>query len=256
MIIRRRLQELRVSRIIMLTAIALLLAGPVALGQEPAPAAAQDAAQAPGKSGLFTTETGALHPMVWVLALMIAAFSIVLVFLIMYFIVPMKNSPGKYFVKAKREKKPVIFLDAGKFWRCVVCEQKVGEEKAQIFRNGQDIIKGGQGMKYCEGVLVGVAEDFRSLLVNIGLIDLMDGINKKKWEPTELEDKLKIITENLKRDLGFTDDIKTLEEKLTADVVDIRADYDAKREKIILEHTVEPKKEHGADAAAEGDGSE
>lgn len=188
----------------------------------------------------------ALNIWIWVTAGLTAAFSIVFVWMILYFLVPMKNSPGRHFVKAKREKKPIVFLDAGKYWKCVIGKDKVGEEKAQVIRSGQNIIKGSQGLKYCEGVMVGVAEDFRSLLVNIGIIDLMEIINKKGWDPKAVQERLTEIADNLKKDLGFTDEIKKLDDELKEDIKAINVKYGNERAEIITNYRA-PDKEvtHG-----------
>ena len=167
----------------------------------------------------MTTETGALNPLVWVVAIMVAVFSILFVFMLVWFIIPARGSPAKHFIKGKREKKPVFFLDAGKFFKCVVGDQKVGKEKAQVWRNGQDIIKGGQGMKFCESVLMGVGEDFRSLTVNVGIVDLMELIEAKGWNAEEVKTKLKSLEDQLKKDLGLTDELKALKEKYTTEQV-------------------------------------
>ena len=65
-----------------------------------------------------------------------AAFVIMFVFMIVWFIWPANTSPARHFIKARREKKPVFILDAGKFFKCVVGEHKVGDEKAEVWRNG------------------------------------------------------------------------------------------------------------------------
>jgi hypothetical protein len=175
---------------------------------------------------------------IWVTAGVVSAFSIVFVWMIFYFLVPMKNSPARHFVKAKRDKKPIFLLDAGKIWRCVVGDQKIGSEKAQIFRHGQDIIKGDQGLKYCEGVMIGVAEDFRSLLVNVGIVDLMDMINKKDWEPSEIQERLNKIAENLKKDLGFTDEFQALEADYNRDIKAINDKFGYERAGLIKNYRV------------------
>jgi len=193
-----------------------------------------------GIAGIFFSEAGGIHPLVWVLAIMIAAFSIVIVWIIMYFLLPMKNSPARHVVKAKRDRKPVFFLDDGKFFRCIVGDHPVGEEKAQVFRHGQDIVKGGEGMKYCEGVLMGIGEDFRSLTVNVGIIDLMEMIETKGWDAAEVKEKLEKLAEQLKSDLGLRDELKDAKAKHQKDQEEINADFDSRRAELIEEHTVPP----------------
>lgn len=205
---------------------------------EPAAAAAAAAEPTTGIFSIFTSANGGLHPLVWVVAILVAAFAIMFVFLLVWFIIPARGSPARHFIKGKREKKPVFFLDAGKFFKCVVGDHPVGKEKAQVWRNGQDIIKGGQGMKYCEGVLTGVGEDFRSLTVNVGIIDLMELIEAKGWKTDEVEQKLKSLEDQLKKDLGLTDELKDIKDKYEKDQTEINAKYDAERDELIKEHMI------------------
>ncbi|MCX6817727.1 MAG: hypothetical protein NTU57_02625 [Candidatus Aenigmarchaeota archaeon] len=176
----------------------------------------------------------------WITFIVVAVFSVLFVIVIMYFILPMRSSPAKHFVKAKRENRPVFFLDAGKYFRCVVGKDKNNEGPADIYRSakGRDYIKGGLGLKYCEGVLVGVAEDFRSLTTNIGVIDLMEMIVAKKWDPEEAKKKLDEISKHLKEDLGIKDEFMDLDEKNKAALKEVTEKFDALREKILKEHAV------------------
>lgn len=194
----------------------------------------------------------ALNIWIWVTAIVVAMFSIVFVWMIMYFLIPMKNSPARHFVKAKRDKKPIVLLDAGKYWRCVIGKDKVGEEKAQIIRSGQDVIKGSQGLKFCEGVMLGVAEDFRSLLVNIGIIDLMEMINKKGWNQKDVQERLTTIADNIKKDLGFTDEIQELDNNLKEDIKEINVKYGNERADILRNYRM-PDKEETHDRAESSD---
>jgi len=207
-----------------------------------------------GIAGIFFAESGGIHPLVWILAIMIAAFSIVIVWIIMYFLLPMKNSPARHIVKAKRERKPAFFLDDGKFFRCVVGDHQVGEEKAQVFRHGQDIVKGGEGMKYCEGVLMGIGEDFRSLTVNVGIIDLMELIETKGWDADEVKSKLEKLADKLKEDLGLKDELKDVNEKYAKERAEVNAEYDNRRNTLIEQHEVpeapEPPEKDEEDGAA------
>lgn len=195
---------------------------------------------AEGIAGIFLNANGGLHPLTWVVAILVAAFSIMFVFILVWFIIPAKNSPARHFIKAKREKKPVFFLDAGKFFKGVVCDHKVGEEKAQVFRHGQDIIKGGEGMKYCEGVLMGIGEDFRSLTANVAIIDLMEMIEAKGWDSNTVSEKLKKLESQLKDDLGLKDELKARTDKHHKDLAEINAKFDARRDELVAAFAVPP----------------
>jgi len=167
----------------------------------------------------------------------VAGFSIFTVYLIMHFISPIRNSPAKYFVKAKRENRPLVILDAGKYWKFVVGDKKSGEEKAEIIRDyrGTDIVKSGNigGMKYGEGVLMGVGEDFRALVGNLGCIDLMEMIESKGWDTEEVKKKLETIEDNLKKDLGYKDEVKEMQDAYIKRRAEIAASYNSRIEHII-----------------------
>lgn len=175
------------------------------------------------------TGTGVGLPIwIFIVAGLVAAFVIIFVWMIYHFIWPMRNSFARHIVKAKRENKPVLFLDGGKFFRCIVPETKVGDEKAQIYRSGQDVIKAGSvgGMKYCEGVLMGVGEEFRSLIANVAIIDLMDMLKKKDWDSEEVNRLLKKLSEDLRIELGYVDGGKILQERYKDRVAEINSRYD------------------------------
>jgi hypothetical protein len=171
----------------------------------------------------------------WTTIISVSGFSIILVWVIMHFINPMRNSFARHIVKARRENRPVVFVDAGKYFKTIVGEQKTGTEEAQVIRDGINIIKAGNvgGMKYNEGVLMGVAEDFRSLIANVGILDLMEMIEAKGWDPEEVKNRLQILEEYLKKDLGFTDDVKEIKERFVKASAEINARYNAEAEKVI-----------------------
>lgn len=175
------------------------------------------------------TGTGIGLPIwIFIVAGVIAVFVIIFVWMIYHFIWPMRNSFARHIVKAKREGKPVLFLDGGKFFRCLIPDTKVGDEKAQIYRAGQDVIKAGSvgGMKYCEGVLMGVGEEFRSLIANVAVIDLMDMLKRKDWDGDEVNKLLKKLSEDLRIELGYVDGGKILQDRYSEKLNEINARYD------------------------------
>lgn len=171
----------------------------------------------------------------WLFIISVSAFSIVFVWIILHFINPMKNSFARHIVKARRENKPVAILDAGKYFKVIVGEKKVGQEEFQIIRDGINVVKAGNvgGMKYCEGVLMGVGEDFRSLIANVAIVDLMELVEAKDWNPEEIKARLNKLEEYLKRDLGFTDDVKDVKQTFIRRVAEINARYNAQIEQVI-----------------------
>lgn len=184
----------------------------------------------------------ALDILTWIFAGGFAMCAILVVWLILGYIWPLRNSPGKYFVKAKKERKPIIIADTGKFFRFIVGDEKVGEEKNQVIRQGMDLIKIANtgGLKYAEGnVLMGVAEDFRSLVVNVGIMDLMEAINRKGWDMDKVNELLTELTKNIKIDLGYVDGGQEIREEYEKDIAEINAHYDAAIQQ--LQREVNPK---------------
>ena len=104
-------------------------------------------------------------------------------------------------------------------------------------------------MKYCQGVLMGVGEDFRSLTSNVGIIDLMELIDAKDWDSAEVDKKLKDLEGQLKKDLGLTDELMDEKEKSDKEQLETNAKYDAERDELIAEHTLpdEPEKKEAED---------
>ena len=189
----------------------------------------------------------ALDIWIWITAIVTAGFSIFITFLLYWIVIPARGSFARHVIKARRDNKPIFFLDNGKFFRCVIGEDKQSSASTEVYRDkdGKNIIKGGQGMKYCEGVLMGIAEDFRSLTVNIGILDLLEGIVAKKWDGTELEERLNKLTEKLKQDLGVTDEFKDLEDRRKASLDKLVKTFDAQRAEIIKLHKITEAEDHG-----------
>lgn len=124
----------------------------------------------------------------------VAGFSLTIVFLIMYFIKPALDTPARFFIEARRKKKPVYILDAGKMWKFVVPEYvdmkyaKKGNEI--IFRGDTNAEKMAYG-----GVLVGVGENERSLLVAGNTAEMIARLKEKGVDA----DKLKEILDEIKK---------------------------------------------------------
>lgn len=171
----------------------------------------------------------ALDILVWVFAGAFAACAIIVVYLIFAFIMPIKNSPGKYFVKAKRERKPIIIADTGKFFRFIVGDEKIGEEKNQVIRQGTDMIKIPNigGLKYAEGnVLMGVAEDFRAMVTNVAITDLLQYINTNGWDTEKVNKMITELTTNLKIDLGYINGGEEARKQYEEDIAMINSQFD------------------------------
>lgn len=177
----------------------------------------------------------AIDILTWVFAGGFAAVAIAFVYVIVAFIVPMRSTPAKHFVKAKREKRHVIILDAGKHFRFVVGDDKVGQEKNQVIRTGEDMIKVPNvgGLKYTEGnILMGIGEDFRNMITNTAIMDLMEALNRKGWDTEKVEALLTDLAANLKIDLGYVNGGEKIREQYEEDVAQINAQYDAAVERL------------------------
>lgn len=188
----------------------------------------------------------ALDILTWIFAGGFAACAIIVVYLILGIIWPVYTSPGKYFMRAKKGRKPIIITDTGKYFRFVVGDEKIGQEKNQVIRCGTDMIKipNVGGLKYSEGnVLMGVAEDFRAMVTNVAVIDLMEAINRKGWDMDKVNELLTELTTNLKIDLGYVDGGEKIREKYEEDIAVINSHYDAAVERI--KAPVNPE-DHGA----------
>ena len=199
---------------------------------------------------LFTTAAGSLHPLVWVLAIMTAAFVIMFVWIILHFIWPMATSPGKHFVKARRDKKPVFILDDGPIYRIVIGHDKA-EKNSEILRAGEgsDVIRKGPGsLKYCEGVLMGVGENFRSFLANLAIIDLIEIMNEKGWNVEEVKTRIEKLQDHLKKDLGLTDKFDDLKKEKAEAIDKLEKKLEAARAAIIEAHAVPDENKEGSDA--------
>lgn len=193
--------------------------------------------------------------LVWGLAGGVAAEAILIVFLIVQYIKPMAASPGKYFVKAKREKKPIFILDDGPIYRITIGTDKQ-TKNTEILRSGEekDIIKKGPGsLKYCEGVLMGVGENFRSFLANVAILDLMEIINEKEWNLSEVKERLDKIVDVIKKETGLTDEFKELRLRHEKDLEMIGASYDEKRGELLSKYSIQDdeKEEAVSDEIAE-----
>lgn len=145
----------------------------------------------------------------------IGALAVVIVIIILVYILPMKNSPAKFFLKAKKEKKPVIFLDNGSHF--VVTTAKLVDENAAIDEQGNAIIVSPDSLKYCLGVLMGVGENYRSILTNAVTADFVGYAVKNKFDSKKLSEYIKniekVIEEKAKEIKEEVKDVQQTEEE-------------------------------------------
>lgn len=81
--------------------------------------------------------------------------------------------------------------------------------------------------------MMGVGEDFRALVGNLACIDLMEMIEAKGWDTEEVKRKLERIEDNLKRDLGYKDEVKEMQDEYIKKRAGIAAGYNTRIEGII-----------------------
>lgn len=121
-----------------------------------------------------------------ILMAMGAGFSIVIVLIILLYIQPVRNSPAKFFVDAKKNKKNVYFLDDGS--RYIITTGKAVDESVGVDEQGNAIIISPNSMKYCMGILMGVGENYRSILTNATTADFVEFAMKNKWDMDKVKD--------------------------------------------------------------------
>ena len=189
----------------------------------------------------------------WVLAGGFAAVVVALVVVIIMFVNPVRNSPARHIVKAKREGKPVMWLDCGAFFSCVVGEDKniksVGEKADMVRVSNGFVRKTPKALKYCEGVLMGFGEDFRSMVANVAIMELIEAITRKGWSDEEINIKLLAVIDKLKKDLSLGDARGELTKQHEKRLRDIDDSFNKKRAELIEIYKVEEVKDKQEGAA-------
>lgn len=138
----------------------------------------------------------------------IATFSVLIVWLIMAFIWPARNSPAWTLIRAKKKRQPVVFLDKGAFWTV-----SVGKNEGPGFIEDEDgsmISVVPNSMKMCMGVRMAVGEFNRSITASptiMRMIELAKEQNIKAKEIKEAVEKLTIEGDDNVREEEKTDGI-------------------------------------------------
>lgn len=131
-----------------------------------------------------------------------SGFSILVVWLIYGYIMPARNSPAWTFIKAKKQKLPVVLLDAGGFWKLSVGQNELPGSLEDNEGSKVDITPG--SMKWCVGVRVGVGEYNRSVTTDPFIVKLIAEARKQKlnaenvkkaWEYLEKEEGVSNVAE-------------------------------------------------------------
>lgn len=129
----------------------------------------------------------------------VAIFSIVIALLLMLFVMPTIKSPGHLFIKAKKRKAPVVFLDNGSHWIGAVGQ---GPVKEGFIRDdyGNVITVSPNSLKYCQGVMIGVGENHRSMIVNPAIVSLIKLCKDNKLTSPEVDRIVKEIEKRINKE--------------------------------------------------------
>lgn len=120
-----------------------------------------------------------------------AALGIALVVVIMKYVQPLKNSPAKFFVKAKKEKKKVFIMDDGA--RFIIATGKTIDDNMAVDDNGNAILISPDSIKYCMGVEMAIGENYRSIVTNAVVADIINFARKHNWDAKKIMDYIKRI---------------------------------------------------------------
>lgn len=136
----------------------------------------------------------AINIFMWAFAGSVAGFTILVVALIMYFIAPIRGTDAWMFIQARKNRKPVLFLDDGSKWRVTI-----GKNMTRDFiedDEGNFIAISPGSLKWSKGVLVGVGDDHRSITAKPRLTKLLAQAKEQGWDVETLKKKIQKIDKN------------------------------------------------------------
>jgi hypothetical protein len=132
-----------------------------------------------------------------VIAAVVAAFAITIVYLILMYVNPALKTPGRYFIEAYRKKKIVVAMDAGNRW--VFHAGKLEKDDFVRVPDKYDkkienmIIVTPKSIKHAPGCMFAVGEDMRASLINPALASLINDLVKKRIPYIEFRKAMEII---------------------------------------------------------------
>ena len=133
----------------------------------------------------------------WLFAISTSAFSILIVYLFMSYLKPAMESGAWDIIRAKREKKVFVLLDAGSHWMSYI---GTGIDEGFIRdKTGDDVIEIAPGsMKYWKGLLCGVGEAYRAKAMNTRVVDFISQALKAGLTVDKIKDMMQDIDIALK----------------------------------------------------------
>lgn len=128
---------------------------------------------------------------IWILIGVIAIMGVVMMIMFMYYIAPIKNSPARHFIKARKKKMPVIILDCGNYFKAIVAKKH--EDGYIRGPNDEAIFETANALKGFEGVMLGIGEDYRKVIATAGAVQMLESVNKKNWNQKSMDKLLQKI---------------------------------------------------------------
>ncbi len=135
----------------------------------------------------------------WIIVGVLGVFAVTTVILLMMFVMPTIKSPGRLFMEAKRKNKIVAFLDNGSHYIGTVCDRTEAEGFIKDL-SGNMITVSPNSLKYCQGVMMGVGENHRSLLVNPDVVEMIDMATAKDIDVEKLKEAVDRLEKKLKQE--------------------------------------------------------
>lgn len=141
----------------------------------------------------------AMDIITWILMGGIAGLLFVVVLFMYLFIQPARNSPAKFFIEAKRKKKPLAILDGGGYWIFEVAQKEA--EGYLEDKKGSPIMVAPNSLKYGLGVRMGVGEAHRNILVNPAIIKMLEIAKNNKIEAKEIRQAIEQTENTIRQEL-------------------------------------------------------
>lgn len=147
----------------------------------------------------------------WILIAVIAAMGAVMAIMFMYYIAPIKNSPARHFIKARKKRLPLIILDCGNYYKAILTKKH--EDGYIRGPNNEIVFETPNALKSFEGIMLGIGEDYRKVIATAGAAQMCELVNKKKWDQKKMDSILQTI--NKAQNEGMTpEEFKEFIEKM------------------------------------------
>lgn len=119
--------------------------------------------------------------------------TVVVVYFIIAWIWPARNSAARIFIEGRRKNMPVVALDDGARWIWKVAKKQA--PGLLIDDEGQPIEVTPESLKWGGGVYFGAGEYFRSKTANAMVVDFITRAKAEGWGDKALVEKIKNIEE-------------------------------------------------------------